>query len=526
MTDPTRDSPPPPARSDRGGLPGRDALDRLEQLHASILKLRQERETTIARFRALTRAEPTGDAGARPGRAVHDVTTPPAQTALEPEKTVTPVARIVPRAAAPGFAEPALPRAVPPDQRAPAIVAAEGPLHELPAGLTALALSERLRDTESEIEPEPVVSGTAGARRWAAVGVLAGVAALVVAGAILLRPQPRLAPLESGGTQPSPAQGEPVGPAPASDVPRLAPKPAPSSARPGTASATGGVPGASALRVEIVTDRESWIRAVVDGRRAFERLVPSGASIPLTADEGIVVRIGDGGGVRLRVNGQDLGRAGRDGEVVTRRFVATPAKLTPPGSALRGTAGTIAAPVQVEIATFRSAWVRATADGERAFERLLAENQTVRLEAARSIVLLIGDAGAVRLRVNGEDRGRAGRDGEVVTQRFMASTMRAAAAPAVERAMPGTTRAGPVQLEIVTLRPAWIRATVDDARVFERLLPEGQRIPLEGARSIVLLIGDAGAVRLTLDGRDLGVPGRDGQVVSRRFLAGDTERGR
>jgi urease beta subunit len=77
-----------------------------------------------------------------------------------------------------------------------------------------------------------------------------------------------------------------------------------------------------------------------------------------------------------------------------------------------------------------------------------------------------------------------------------------------------------VRVEIVTLRPVWIKAVADDVRRFERLVAENQRIAV-GARTFVLLrIGDAGAVRLIVNGVDRGVQGRDGQVVTRRFEAG------
>lgn len=84
----------------------------------------------------------------------------------------------------------------------------------------------------------------------------------------------------------------------------------------------------------------------------------------------------------------------------------------------------------------------------------------------------------------------------------------------------GPALAAPVRVEIVTLRPVWIKAVADDVRRFERLVAENQRIAV-GARTFVLLrIGDAGAVRLIVNGVDRGVQGRDGQVVTRRFEAG------
>ncbi|WP_333659991.1 DUF4115 domain-containing protein, partial [Meiothermus cerbereus] len=64
----------------------------------------------------------------------------------------------------------------------------------------------------------------------------------------------------------------------------------------------------------------SWIR-VTDartGRQLYEGTVPGGTqlSYPLP----VVVRAGNAGVVRVFVNGQDQGRMGNVGQVVTQRF--------------------------------------------------------------------------------------------------------------------------------------------------------------------------------------------------------------
>ena len=277
--------------------------------------------------------------------------------------------------------------------------------------------------SEPVLEPVPVEPHATPARRWALVGALLGGVALVVAGLLLFTPRDRPVPPERAGEprQPTVSQTRPAA-APESSGRATAAKPAASGARTAGASATAGAAGERALRVEIFTDREAWIRAFVDGRRAFERLVEAGASIALAAEGDVVVRIGDGGAVRLRVNGEHQGRAGRDGEVVTRRFTVSASPSTGATAVVsepRGTTGrTSAGPVRVEIATLRPAWIRATVDGERAFERLVPEGRTIPLVAARSIELLIGDAGAVRLTLDGKDLGVAGRPGQVVSRRF------------------------------------------------------------------------------------------------------------
>jgi hypothetical protein len=51
----------------------------------------------------------------------------------------------------------------------------------------------------------------------------------------------------------------------------------------------------------------------------------------------------------------------------------------------------------------------------------------------------------------------------------------------------------------------------------EREFPADQRIPLGADRAILIRAGDAGAIRLVVDGKDLGPLGKDGQIFSRAF---------
>jgi hypothetical protein len=72
-------------------------------------------------------------------------------------------------------------------------------------------------------------------------------------------------------------------------------------------------------------------------------------------------------------------------------------------------------PLRVQIQATSPCWISATADNQRAVRRLVSPGETVTIDAASSIVLHLGDAGAVATTINGA-RGRAlGRPGETVT---------------------------------------------------------------------------------------------------------------
>ena len=95
-----------------------------------------------------------------------------------------------------------------------------------------------------------------------------------------------------------------------------------------------------------------------------------------------------------------------------------------------------------------------------------------------------------------------------------AATQEAALAPKP------TIPAGPpraLNIEFITTRPVWARITVDGRKVAEKEFPGDQRIPLGADKGILIRAGDAGAIRLVVDGKDLGPLGKDGQIFSRAF---------
>ena len=81
----------------------------------------------------------------------------------------------------------------------------------------------------------------------------------------------------------------------------------------------------------------------------------------------------------------------------------------------------------------------------------------------------------------------------------------AAATPA-----PATTPARPVQVTLTTIRPVWLRVTVDGARALQREVAAGETLTFGGDRAVVVRSGDAGAVQATLNGADRGALGLRG----------------
>jgi len=74
----------------------------------------------------------------------------------------------------------------------------------------------------------------------------------------------------------------------------------------------------------------------------------------------------------------------------------------------------------------------------------------------------------------------------------------------------------------VTGRASWMRVTNAGGKtLFEGTLNKGQTKTFRDKTKVKLLVGNAGAVSLKVNGRDLGAPGSSGQVVKVEFVPGD-----
>lgn len=88
----------------------------------------------------------------------------------------------------------------------------------------------------------------------------------------------------------------------------------------------------------------------------------------------------------------------------------------------------------------------------------------------------------------------------------------------------GLVKAGGVfvRVRIVNSR-SWVAAVADGKQVFGRTLAAGAVVDFQATRLIRLTLGNAGAVQLIVNGRDLGTPGGPGAVIRAEFGPGDPE---
>jgi len=72
------------------------------------------------------------------------------------------------------------------------------------------------------------------------------------------------------------------------------------------------------------------------------------------------------------------------------------------------------APLEVSLDFTKDCWVEAVIDGKNRFSELRVQGEALQLEAEKSIVLTLGNAGAVDVQVNGYPLDLARKDGDVV----------------------------------------------------------------------------------------------------------------
>jgi hypothetical protein len=97
-----------------------------------------------------------------------------------------------------------------------------------------------------------------------------------------------------------------------------------------------------------------------------------------------------------------------------------------------------------------------------------------------------------------------------------AAATNAAPAAAVQSEPPAGPPTG-VTMTLVASGQCWIRAVADGARTIERLLRAGETLQLRGEDQIVLRVGDAGAVQVSINGQAVAPLGARGEVITRRF---------
>lgn len=81
----------------------------------------------------------------------------------------------------------------------------------------------------------------------------------------------------------------------------------------------------------------------------------------------------------------------------------------------------------------------------------------------------------------------------------------------------------PLRIELTATGPCWVSADTDDERSMYRLVEPGERLVLEGHRSISLRLGDAGAMTLSINDGPRRSAGGDGEVIELKLTPDNVE---
>ncbi|MGQ9836931.1 MAG: helix-turn-helix domain-containing protein [Cyanobacteriota bacterium] len=83
---------------------------------------------------------------------------------------------------------------------------------------------------------------------------------------------------------------------------------------------SGGI-GQKPVRLDVrVVEHPSWLRVIADGQTVFEATLQPGAELNWEAEQSILLRAGNAGGVLVTFNDRDLGVMGKFGEVKEQIF--------------------------------------------------------------------------------------------------------------------------------------------------------------------------------------------------------------
>lgn len=96
------------------------------------------------------------------------------------------------------------------------------------------------------------------------------------------------------------------------------------------------------ISLDLSVSKRAWVRVTVDGEMVEVGNLEPGTTRSWEANDSINVRTGNGGGVSLALNGEDLGLMGKVGEVVERTWIIDEGELT---ETLGGTPTRTPAPV-------------------------------------------------------------------------------------------------------------------------------------------------------------------------------------
>jgi hypothetical protein len=112
---------------------------------------------------------------------------------------------------------------------------------------------------------------------------------------------------------------------------------------------------------------------------------------------------------------------------------------------------------------------------------------------------------------------QAGNDATAIAVATPAATPESTAAASAEPSAGAATEEPTRTLELRVTAPTWLLVKIDGAQVLEGILQPGTSRSFHGAKALVRS-GNAGGVDMIVDGKDLGIMGKSGDVVEKSVV--------
>jgi len=163
-------------------------------------------------------------------------------------------------------------------------------------------------------------------------------------------------------------------------------------------------------------------------------------------------------------------------------------------------------------------WVSVSGDGVVQYTGTMQVGETKSFSAKEKIDLRTGNAGGIKLQLNGNLIPPLGNPGQVADKTFTRSDAGADIA-AVTTTNPVVPSTAGLNLEVKALQRSWVQVEADGALVYSQNMAVGEMKTFTAVERMEIKTGNAGGIALTLNGQPVESLGAAGQIAEKSFSA-------
>ena len=163
-------------------------------------------------------------------------------------------------------------------------------------------------------------------------------------------------------------------------------------------------------------------------------------------------------------------------------------------------------------------WVSVSGDGMVQYTGTMQVGETKSFSANDKIDLRTGNAGGIKLQLNGSPVPPLGAPGQVADKTFTRSDT-GTDSPTVAATSPVDPSTAALNLEVKALQRSWVQVEADGDRVYSKNMAAGETMMFTAVERIEIKTGNAGGIGLTLNGQAVESLGSAGQIAEKTFSA-------